>query len=157
MSGQLRIACEVACDVHDALAKADIAITTTPTTEPLVHAADLHSGLHITAVGSDAEHKNEIAPQALVAARYVCDRVTQTRVLGELHHAIEAGAVDAAAPHAELGQIIAGQAQGRTRDSDITLCDLTGTGAQDTAIATLAVARARAANAGTLFRNDMKR
>ncbi|CAG9232351.1 cyclodeaminase [Paraburkholderia caribensis] len=157
MSGQLRIACEVARDVHDALAKADIAITTTPTTEPLVHAADLHPGLHITAVGSDAEHKNEIAPQALVAARYVCDRVTQTRVLGELHHAIEAGAVDAAAPHAELGQIIAGQAQGRTRDSDITLCDLTGTGAQDTAIATLAVARARAANAGTLFRNDMKR
>ncbi|ALP65627.1 cyclodeaminase [Paraburkholderia caribensis] len=157
MSGQLRIACEVARDVHDALAKADIAITTTPTTEPLVHAADLHPGLHITAMGSDAEHKNEIAPQALVAARYVCDRVTQTRVLGELHHAIEAGAVDAAAPHAELGQIIAGQAQGRTRDSDITLCDLTGTGAQDTAIATLAVARARAANAGTLFRNDMKR
>src|SRR5690349_14419726 len=157
MSGQLRIACEVARDVHDALAKADIAITTTPATEPLVHAADLHPGLHITAVGSDAEHKNEIAPQALVAARYVCDRVTQTRVLGELHHAIEAGAVDAAAPHAELGQIIAGQAQGRTRDSDITLCDLTGTGAQDTAIATLAVARARAANAGTLFRNDMKR
>jgi ornithine cyclodeaminase len=157
MSGQLRIACEVARDVHDALAKADIAITTTPTTEPLVHAADLHPGLHITAVGSDAEHKNEIAPQALVAARYACDRVTQTRVLGELHHAIEAGAVDAAAPHAELGQIIAGQAQGRTRDSDITLCDLTGTGAQDTAIATLAVARARAANAGTLFRNDMKR
>jgi ornithine cyclodeaminase len=92
-----------------------------------------------------------------VAARYACDRVTQTRVLGELHHAIEAGAVDAAAPHAELGQIIAGQAQGRTSDSDITLCDLTGTGAQDTAIATLAVARARAANAGTLFRNDMKR
>ncbi|WP_225034348.1 cyclodeaminase [Paraburkholderia sp. XV] len=157
MSGQLRIACEVARDVHDALAKADIAITTTPTTEPLVHAADLHPGLHITAMGSDAEHKNEIAPQALVAARYVCDRVTQTRVLGELHHAIEAGAVDAAAPHAELGEIIAGQAQGRTRDSDITLCDLTGTGAQDTAIATLAVARARAANAGTLFRNDMKR
>ena len=34
---------------------------------------------------------------------------------------------------------------------DLTLCDLTGTGVQDTAIATLAVARARAANAGTVF------
>jgi ornithine cyclodeaminase len=157
MSAQLQIACEVARDVHHALAEADIAITTTPSTEPLIHAADLHPGLHITAMGSDAEHKNEIAPQALVAARYVCDRVAQTRVLGELHHAVEAGVVDANAPHAELGQIIAGQAQGRTNDSDITLCDLTGTGAQDTAIATLAVARARAANAGTLFRNDMKR
>lgn len=157
MSAQLHIACEVARDVHHALAEADIAITTTPSTEPLIHATDLHPGLHITAMGSDAEHKNEIAPQALVAVRYVCDRVTQTRVLGELHHAIEAGVVDANAQHVELGQIIAGQAQGRTSDSDITLCDLTGTGAQDTAIATLAVARARAANAGTLFRNDMKR
>ncbi|MPW21504.1 cyclodeaminase [Paraburkholderia sp. CNPSo 3157] len=157
MSAQLHIAAEVARDVHHALAEADIAITTTPSTEPLLQAADLHPGLHITAMGSDAEHKNEIAPQALAAARYVCDRVTQTRVLGELHHAIEAGVVDEDAKHAELGQIIAGQAKGRTSDSDITLCDLTGTGAQDTAIATLAVARARAANAGTIFRNDMKR
>jgi ornithine cyclodeaminase len=157
MSSQLHIACEVARDAHHALAEADIAITTTPSTEPLIHAADLHPGLHITAMGSDAEHKNEIAPQALAAARYVCDRVTQARVLGELHHAIVAGAVDANVQHAELGQIIAGQAKGRMSDSDITLCDLTGTGAQDTAIATLAVARARAANAGTIFRNDMKR
>jgi ornithine cyclodeaminase len=157
MSAQLHIAAEVARDVHHALAEADIAITTTPSTEPLIQAADLRPGLHITAMGSDAEHKNEIAPQALAAARYICDRVTQTRVLGELHHAIEAGAVDANAKHAELGQVIAGQAKGRTSDSDITLCDLTGTGAQDTAIATLAVARARAANAGTIFRNDMKR
>jgi len=157
MSAQLHVACEVARDVHHALAEADVAITTTPSTEPLIQAADLHPGLHITAMGSDAEHKNEIAPQALAAARYVCDRVTQTRVLGELHHAIAAGVVDANATPAELGQIIAGQAKGRTSDSDITLCDLTGTGAQDTAIATLAVARARAADAGTIFRNDMKR
>jgi ornithine cyclodeaminase len=156
IEAQLRIACEVARDVHHALAEADIAITTTPSTEPLVQADDLHPGLHITAMGSDAEHKNEIAPQALAAARYVCDRVTQTRVLGELHHAIEAGAIDADAKHIELGQVIAGQARGRTSDSDITLCDLTGTGAQDTAIAALAVARACAARAGTIFRNDMK-
>ncbi len=157
MSAQLHVACELARDVHHALAEVDIAITTTPSTEPLIHAKDLRPGLHITAMGSDAEHKNEIAPQALAAARYVCDRVTQTRVLGELHHAIEAGFADAHAQHAELGQIIAGQTKGRTSDSDITLCDLTGTGAQDTAIATLAVARARAADAGTIFRNDMKR
>jgi ornithine cyclodeaminase len=156
VNAQFQLACDVARDVRHAVAEADIAITTTPSTEPLIHADDLHPGLHITAMGSDAEHKNEIAPQALAAARYVCDRVTQTRVLGELHHAIEAGVVDTNAPHAELGQVIAGQAQGRTSDSDITLCDLTGTGAQDTAIATLAVTRARTGNAGTIFRNDMK-
>ena len=52
---------------------------------------------------------------------------------------------------AELGQVIAGTAPGRRAADEITLCDLTGTGVQDTAIATLAVARARAAGAGTMF------
>jgi ectoine utilization protein EutC len=157
LSAQLRATCDVARDPHQALAEADIAITTTPSTEPLVQAADLHPGLHITAMGSDAEHKNEIAPAALAAVRYVCDRVSQTRVLGELHHALEAGALDARATFTELGQVIAGTTRGRTRDDEITLCDLTGTGAQDTAIAALALARTRAAGAGTLFRNEATR
>ena len=56
---------------------------------------------------------------------------------------------------AELGQVIAGSRQGRTRDDDITICDLTGTGAQDTAIAALALQRARAQNAGIIFNNDV--
>ncbi|WP_250536434.1 cyclodeaminase [Caballeronia sp. AZ10_KS36] len=147
--------CDVADTVGDALEHADIAITTTPTREPLIHARDLHPGLHITAMGSDAEHKNEIAPDVFAKALYVCDRVQQTRVLGELHHAIAAGVVEADASFAELGQVIAQQAPGRTSDEQVTLCDLTGTGAQDTAIAALALQRARAAKAGTIFHNDV--
>jgi ornithine cyclodeaminase len=149
------VRCEVATSVHEALALADIAITTTPSRSPLIHAEDLHAGLHITAMGSDAEHKNELAPSVLAAGRYVCDRLQQTRILGELHHAIEAGVVVEDASFAELGQVIAGSRQGRTRDDDITICDLTGTGAQDTAIAALALQRARAQNAGIIFNNDV--
>jgi ornithine cyclodeaminase len=52
---------------------------------------------------------------------------------------------------AELGQIIAGARPGRRAASDITLADLTGTGVQDTAIATLARDRARSAGAGTIL------
>jgi ornithine cyclodeaminase len=147
--------CEVADSTGKALRHADIAITTTPSREPLIHACDLHPGLHITAMGSDAEHKNEIAPDVFARARYLCDRLQQTRVLGELHHAIKAGVTSADAQYAELGQVIAQQAPGRTNDDEITVCDLTGTGAQDTAIATLALQRARAAQAGTLFHNDV--
>jgi ornithine cyclodeaminase len=154
MRAALDIRCDIARDVHHALQDADIAVTTTPSTTPLIEAADLHPGLHITAMGSDAEHKNEIAPAVLAAAHYVCDRLQQTRVLGELHHAIESGTVARDAVFAELGQVIAGQRPGRASHTDITLCDLTGTGAQDTAIAALAVARAQAAGAGTPFRND---
>ena len=51
----------------------------------------------------------------------------------------------------ELGEIIAGKKRGRRTASDITVADLTGTGVQDTAIATLARDRARAAGTGTVF------
>ncbi|MDR6410396.1 cyclodeaminase [Paraburkholderia terricola] len=156
MSASLGVPCEVARDVHHALAEADVAITTTPSRTPLIEAAHLRPGLHITAMGSDAEHKNEIAPDALAAARYICDRAQQTRVLGELHHALNAGTMRADAAVTELGQVIAEQAAGRVDDSDVTICDLTGTGAQDTAIAALALQRARSAGVGTIFRNDVK-
>ncbi len=151
VSDALGVHCELARDVHEALAEADVAITTTPSRTPLIDVADLHPGLHITAMGSDAEHKNEVAPAALAAARYICDRAQQTRVLGELHHALKAGALPADAAIVELGQVIAKQAAGRTSDADVTICDLTGTGAQDTAIAALALQRAHAAKAGTIF------
>ena len=52
---------------------------------------------------------------------------------------------------AELGAVLAGTASGRRAAEDITLCDLTGTGVQDTAIANLALIRARHAGAGQRF------
>ena len=138
--------------VAAALDGADIAITTTPSREPLILPEHLRPGLHITAMGSDAEHKNEIAAAVLAQVdAYVADRLSQTRVLGELHHAIEAGLLDAQQTFAELGQVIAGQRPGRSSAEQITLCDLTGTGAQDTAIANLAYERATAAGKGFTF------
>ncbi len=128
----------------------DIVVTTTPSKDPLIAADWLHPGLHITAMGSDAGYKNELAPGVVAAADlYVPDRRSQCAVLGELHHAIAAGAVPADADFPELGQIIAGQAPGRSGAGQVTVCDLTGTGVQDTAIATLARGRAEARAAGT--------
>ncbi len=102
--------------------------------------------------GSDAEHKNEIAPRGAAACDlYVADRLSQTRVLGELHHALAAGALKDSSALAELGQVIAGQHPGRTSAAQVSLCDLTGTGAQDTAIASFAFDRARAAGKGFVF------
>ncbi len=135
-----------AATVAEATAGADVVVTTTPSSSPILH--DAHAGQHITAMGSDAEHKNEVAPDLLARAQYIADRLSQTRLLGELHHAISAGLVPADQGFAELGQIIAGQAQGRHDAQTITLADLTGTGIQDTAIAALAVTRAKATGAG---------
>jgi len=143
MTAALSIPVTAAATVDDATRDADIVVTTTPADAPILHR--VAPGTHVTAMGSDAEHKNEIAPGLIAAARYVADRLSQTRTLGELRHA----GIDGDFP--ELGQILAGLAQGRTSDTQVTLADLTGTGIQDTAIATLALTRAARAGAGQDF------
>ena len=138
-------------DPQAAVTGANIVVTTTPSETPILKGNWLEAGQHITAVGSDAEHKNEIDPTIVVNGYYVADSVKQTRRLGELHHAIAAGLTETEVDFPELGQIVAGLRPGRTSRDQITIADLTGTGIQDTAIATLAFARAGSAGAGTPF------
>nr|WP_314093072.1 ectoine utilization protein EutC [uncultured Shinella sp.] len=139
-------------DRRTAVDGADIIVTTTPSETPVLKAEWLQPGQHVTAMGSDAEHKNEIEPAVITGAGlYVADSLKQTRRLGELHHAIEAGLVTEGTGFPELGEIVAGRKPGRSGPEQITVADLTGTGIQDTAIATLAAARAAAAGAGTTF------
>ncbi len=130
-----------------AVAAADIVVTTTPSTTPLVTADMCHPGLHVTAVGSDAEHKQELAATVVTTADvFACDVIAQSSRLGELRAAVAAGFDPARA--VELGAVITGDTPGRTSPDDVTVCDLTGTGAQDTAIAGLAVTRCRDAGLG---------
>jgi ornithine cyclodeaminase len=143
-------------DPREAMRGADVVVTTTPAERPILMAEWLEPGQHLTAMGSDAEHKNEIDPGVFARATYFADRITQTRILGELHHAIEAGAVASDQMFAELGAVIAREATGRSNADEITFADLTGTGVQDTAIANLAVTRARDAGSGQTIENDIK-
>ncbi|MBB3594044.1 ornithine cyclodeaminase [Rhizobium sp. BK529] len=143
-------------DPREAVHGADIVVTTTPAEKPILMAEWLEPGQHLTAMGSDAEHKNEIDPAVFDRTIYVADRLSQTRILGELHHAINSGAVTRDQQFAELGDVIAGRAIGRLRADDITFADLTGTGVQDTAIANLALARANDAGSGQTIENDIK-
>jgi len=141
-----------ATGAEEAVRHADIVVTTTPATSPILRAGWLRPGQHITAMGSDQPTKCEVEPAALARADlYVPDRLSQTRAMGELRAAIAAGAMDGASDHPELGAVVAGTAPGRTDPLQITIADLTGTGVQDTAIATLARARASETGAGTDF------
>ena len=152
LSDRLGVDVTPAPSARDAVAGADIVVTATPSTEPILQADWLEPGQHITAMGSDFEHKNEIDPQALAGADlYVCDSRAQCALMGELHHALDAGLIDPGAPVPELGQIIAGQVPGRTGGGQVTICDLTGTGVQDTAIATMAFKRCATAGLGATF------
>jgi ectoine utilization protein EutC len=152
LSDRLGIAVRAEESARDAVDGADIIVTTTPATEPMLRAEWLSPGQHVTAMGSDAEHKNELDPAILTRADlYVADSLAQVRRLGELHHAIAEGLIAADAVFPELGAVIAGTAPGRPSATAITVADLTGTGAQDTAIATLARGRVAAAGIGTPF------
>lgn len=139
--------------VSEATKDADIIVTTTPSSNPLLAVNDIKPGQHITAMGADAEHKNEIAPEILAEGRvnYFCDRLSQTRNLGELHHAIAKGLIASSEQFPELGQVIAMQKPARQTNQEITFCDLTGTGIQDTAIATLTYQLCLQQKIGTTF------
>ncbi|SFQ24985.1 ornithine cyclodeaminase [Bradyrhizobium sp. Ghvi] len=152
LSAQLGFPIAAYKEPKNAVAGSHVIITTTAANQPVLSAAWLEPGQHLIAMGSDAEHKNEIEPTAIAHADlYVADSLAQTRRLGELHHAIAAGAVAGGAEFPELGEIIVGSKVGRTSKAQIIIADLTGTGIQDTAIATLAFARAEAAGVGSLF------
>lgn len=150
LSARLGIEALAEADPARLVAESQLVVTTTPSREPIMKAEWLHPGLHITAMGSDQHEKNEIDPQALKEVdAYVCDRVSQCEALGELRSAIAAGLWTGKEP-AELGAIVNGTAIGRANDTDVTICDLTGTGAQDTAIATHARAIVEGRGLGTL-------
>lgn len=119
---------------------------------PIVDASWLEPGQHLTAKGSDAEHKNEIDPMAITRAEvYVADSLKQTRRLGEVHHAIGAPLWQKMRIFRSSARIVIGARTGRRSASDITIADFTGTGVHDTAIATLAFTRADTRGAETFF------
>ncbi len=134
----------VGCEEAGAVVQqSDVIITCTPARRPIVKAEWLRAGKHVTAMGSDSETKQELEAAVFAHAdRVVCDRKSQCFRLGELHHALEAGVITEDHDIAELGELTAGLRSGRETDAEITVCDLTGVGVQDTAIALLAYEKA---------------
>ena len=121
---------------HEVVNLSEIVITTTPSKSPIIKSEWLKKGLHITAMGSDAEQKNELDPQIIKDCDlYIPDNQSQTSILGELHHAIKNGIISSEIEFNDLGKIILDPSLGRKNINDITIADLTGTGVQDTAIA----------------------
>jgi len=54
----------------------------------------------------------------------------------------------------EKADIISGSQKGRTSPEQVTICDLSGTGVQDTVIADLALKKANARNLGSQISMD---
>jgi ectoine utilization protein EutC len=140
---------EAAEDVRQAVDGADIVITVTASREPIVRAEWIRPGTLIVAAGSDGPDKQELDAGVLARAnRIVADSLPQCLRLGEIHHAVEQGAIASEKVTAELGEITSGMKPGRLSEDEVIVCDLTGVGVQDVAAAALVLERARGAKRG---------
>ena len=106
--------------------------------EPLVEAAWMRPGTHITAVGSDGVGQAGARSGAAATRRHPRGRFGRAvPATGELQHATEQA--DRAVA---LGRICGGEEPGRTSAAQLTICDLTGVGVQDVAAANAVLANA---------------
>lgn len=152
MESELGIEVIKASSVEEVVRESSIVVTTTPSRKPFLKAEWLHPGLHITAMGADAEEKQEL--DGLVAGRadiVACDLKAQAFRLGELRSARAAGAITDEKNVVELGALVRAAHPGRTSHDQITMCDLTGVGVQDTMISLRAFAIAREKELGTVI------
>lgn len=142
MSARIGLPVEASGRLEEAVAAADIVVTTTPAREPLIRASWVAPGTHVTAVGSDMPGKHELDPTLLARAVVIADRLEQCRTQGEIAMALDAGAIALEDVAAELGDVAVGTFAGRTSAEEITVVDLTGVGALDAAMGTLVANRA---------------
>ncbi|MCO7124255.1 cyclodeaminase [Sporolactobacillus shoreicorticis] len=150
MSANLGVAVESVPTPEQLVKQSEIVVTTTPAKAPIIKTEWLHKGLHITAMGADTGTKQEIDEKIFHHADLiVCDVIKQCKQCGELHHALEHGVLSLEDSRIiELGALTSGNVPGRENDDQITLCDLTGTGVQDTAIARYALQQLKAESKG---------
>jgi ornithine cyclodeaminase/alanine dehydrogenase-like protein (mu-crystallin family) len=129
----------VAAGRDEALA-ADLLVTVTPGREVVLHEGALRPGQHASLMGADGPGKAEIAVGELARVRVFCDDWEQASHNGDLVHALEAGALGRDAV-TQLGDVLAGLAEGRRGDAEATVFDSTGLAIQDLAIALAALER----------------
>jgi alanine dehydrogenase len=112
----------------------DLVATVTPGEQPVILGSDLRTGQHLAVLGADVGGKSEVEPTALERCRLFCDEWQQAAGGGELAGAVAAGLVSRDRV-TQLGDVIAGRAEGRRSAEEITLFDSTGLAIQDLGIA----------------------
>jgi alanine dehydrogenase len=133
-----------------AIEDADIVVTATTASEPVFDGDLLEPGTHVTAMGQYHAKKRELDATTVERATYVPDlRKRATTDAGSFLLAMEEGRVDESHIHAELGEVVAGVADGRTAEAEITVFDSGGTGIETVAAASLLYDRARDHGLGT--------
>ncbi|MGB3315582.1 MAG: iminosuccinate reductase BhcD [Albidovulum sp.] len=120
------------------MVEADVIVTITSSPAASLLSAHVSPGTHLACMGTDTIGKQEVEPALLARARVFTDEVAQSVTIGEAQHSVAAGLI-LAENITPIGAVIAGLAEGRQSDDQITLFDGTGVGLQDLAVASAAV------------------
>lgn len=150
MSNELNLDIRPTADLST-VRDSNVVVTCTSSQRAFLTPDLIRPGTFIAAVGADNPDKQEIDPALFGRATVVVDSLEQCAEIGDLHHALKAGAVTREAVHASLAELVAGTKPGRTGADEITLFDSSGLGLQDVAAAAAVYRRAKAAAIGTDF------
>lgn len=121
-------------DLESSVRDADIIVTITGSTTPLVLSDWVKPGTHITAVGADAPGKQELEVALVEKADVlVADHIEQCVDHGEISRFVQTDDTRKSTI-VELGQVLNNAKLGRRNDSQITIADQTGIAACDIAI-----------------------
>jgi len=133
-------------DIEMAVRDADIIVTATSSKEPVLRREWLKPGVHINAVGSSVKSARELDTATMNAASLFVDRRESTT--NESGDYLMAGLTPGHI-RAEIGEILAGTARGRTARDEITLFKSLGLAIEDLASAAFLYEKASAAKSGT--------
>jgi ornithine cyclodeaminase len=158
LAGRTSVAVQACTTVRAAVAGAGIVVTATSSAAPVLERDWLEPGVHINAVGACLPTMRELDTATMAAAALFADRresvLTES---GDYVHAAAEGAVGPDQIRAELGEVLAGTATGRTTPAEITVFESLGLAIEDLAAAARACAvaaqtRGRAGQIGSWLR-----
>lgn len=133
---ELKLPVTALATAQQAVAGADIVCTVTSASEPILEGEWVKPGTHINAVGSSHAGPAEIDNALVARARFFVDsREGVLQQGGEFLRAKQAGLISDNHIRAEIGQVLAGTAEGRTSPEEITIYKSLGHIVQDLASA----------------------
>jgi ornithine cyclodeaminase len=136
MSPELGVEVGVAADVREAVATADIVCAVSAASEPILRGAWLPAGAHVNLVGSSRAGPAEADNEVVRLSRFIVDSREGVLAQGaEFLNAKAAGLVDDAHLAGEIGEVLAGQVEGRQDARQITVYKSLGHIVQDLASA----------------------
>jgi ornithine cyclodeaminase/alanine dehydrogenase-like protein (mu-crystallin family) len=141
---------EVAGSAEEAVRGADVVVTATSSTEPVLSREWLKKGAHVNVIGGRPPQMRELDMATVADSAFYTDkRESAENEAWDYRDALEAGAIGPEHIRGEIGEVLIGSAPGRQSPDELTVFRSLGLAVEDLAAAEYVVARAREAGVGT--------